>query len=58
MELVNLHPDTVFLMFKLLSVNGCSNTLGQAALCLDCCWPKPGDPSYPVYEQEKAERAA
>jgi aspartate/methionine/tyrosine aminotransferase len=52
MELMNFLPDVVEQIYKTVSVELCSNVPGQVAVDLMCNPPKPGDPSYPLWEQE------
>merc|ERR1719183_332765 len=55
MELVNVHPETKEQVYKLLSVNLCSNLPGQVMCELMVNEPKPGDPSYEAYKVEYDE---
>ena len=53
-EVVNFDQEIVDQLYKLASVQLCSNTAGQ--ILMDCMVnpPKPGDESYPTYESEKS----
>mmetsp|Transcript_16073 Transcript_16073/g.22146 ORF Transcript_16073/g.22146 Transcript_16073/m.22146 type:complete len:485 (-) Transcript_16073:486-1940(-) len=51
----NIDPEVAGQMYKILSINLSPNILGGAALALMCNPPRPGDASYPRYEQEKRE---
>eukprot|EP00803_Ostreobium_quekettii_P003210 evm.model.scf_2660.3 EVM.evm.TU.scf_2660.3 scf_2660:14056-20696(-) len=57
-ELVNIDPETVKELYKLVSVNLCPNTTGQVAMSLVVNPPKPGDESYESYTQERSEELA
>ncbi|UYV83695.1 GPT2 [Cordylochernes scorpioides] len=52
-ELVNMDPAVKATLFKMLSAKLCSSVLGQAAM--DCVVnpPKPGEPSYSHFMEEK-----
>lgn len=53
MELHNV-PDKVLVQLKkLLSINLCSNTVGQVLVSLMMTPPQPGDPSFELYKQER-----
>ncbi|CAN9502727.1 unnamed protein product [Ophioblennius macclurei] len=51
-ELLNMDPDVMVYVYKLFSTGSCASVSGQVALDLMCAPPQPGDPSYPLYEQE------
>jgi len=53
MEFHNFHPDVVQEMYKIASINLCSNVLGQIALGLMVNPPKPGDYSHDSYFADK-----
>nr|AIT69938.1 alanine transaminase [Eucheuma denticulatum] len=52
MEVVNMHQDVIELIYKVLSVSLCSNVIGQLAVDLMMTPPKPGEPSYELYNAE------
>jgi len=52
LELCNIHPETKEQVYKSLSVNLCSNLVGQVTTELMVNPPKPGDPSYESYKAE------
>jgi len=54
MELHNINADVVDEVYKIASINLCPNVPGQIALGLMVNPPKPGDPSYSLYQQEKS----
>ncbi|XP_047445085.1 alanine aminotransferase 2-like [Mugil cephalus] len=51
-ELVNVDPTVMKYIYKLFSKDSCAPALGQIALDLMTNPPQPGDPSYPLYDQE------
>ena len=53
MELHNIDPDVVDIIYKMSSINLCSNILGSITVGLMVNPPKPGDLSYDLYYQEK-----
>jgi alanine transaminase len=53
MELRNIPADVVAQITKLQSVSLCSNLTGQVATYCMVRPPKPGEPSYPQYAQER-----
>eukprot|EP00013_Stygamoeba_regulata_P027954 CAMPEP_0177664696 /NCGR_PEP_ID=MMETSP0447-20121125/20645_1 /TAXON_ID=0 /ORGANISM="Stygamoeba regulata, Strain BSH-02190019" /LENGTH=502 /DNA_ID=CAMNT_0019170713 /DNA_START=88 /DNA_END=1596 /DNA_ORIENTATION=+ len=55
MELVNICPSVQQEILKLQSVNLCSNVVGQMMVELMVNPPKPGDPSYELYNKEKTD---
>lgn len=55
-EMLNLDPEIVNEIYKTASVMLCPNTMGQLAMSLMMNPPKPGDPSYQLYEQEFEEK--
>ena len=52
-EMHNFLPEVLDEMYKVASINLCPNVPGQVALGLMVNPPKPGDPSYVLYMQEK-----
>jgi alanine transaminase len=52
MELVNVDQSGIDEIYKLVSINLCSNTVGQVAVDVMCNPPKAGDPSYELYRDE------
>lgn len=52
-ELFNIPATVRQEIYKLASISLCSNTLGQIATGLMVQPPRPGDESFPLYEQEK-----
>jgi len=52
MELVNFPEETYAQLYKLASIELCSNTMGQVAMELMVNPPKKGEPSYEVFVQE------
>lgn len=54
-ELHNMHPHAVDMVYKSLSVSLCANVPGQIAVALMMKPPKPGDASYELYERETRE---
>lgn len=57
-EFTNFHPGTIDEMYKVASINLSPNTMGQVAMSLMVNPPKPGDESYPLYQQEMEEGLA
>nr|AIT69932.1 alanine transaminase [Betaphycus philippinensis] len=55
MEVVNMNQDVIELIYKVLSVSLCSNIVGQLAVDLMMTPPKPGEPSYELYNAEVTE---
>jgi len=53
MEIVNMHPESQEQLYKLLSINLCSNLPGQLMTSLMVNPPKEGDESYPLYAKER-----
>jgi len=53
MEIVNMHPEVLEQLYKLLSINLCSNLPGQLMTSLMVNPPKDGDESYPLYAKER-----
>lgn len=51
MELVNIDPSVMKYVYKLYSKDSCASIMGQIALELLANPPKPGDPSYPLYQE-------
>lgn len=56
-ELVNVDPAVMKYTYKLFSKDSCAPVLGQIALDLMTNPPQPGDPSYPLYDQVRAEKS-
>lgn len=57
-ELVNMHPGTIEEVYKYASINLCPNTTGQAAMSLMMNPPQPGDESYELFANERADTLA
>ena len=55
MEAVNIDEQVLEQVYKLLSINLCSNVMGQIGIDLMVDPPKVGDPSYALYKQETKE---
>jgi len=53
-QLENIEEGAFAQLYKLASINLCPNTIGQVAVSCMVSPPQPGDPSYPLYEQERA----
>ena len=53
MEMHNFEPDVVECMYKVASINLSPNSPGQLGIGMMVNPPKPGDPSYALYRQEK-----
>ncbi len=53
MEMVNIHPEVKQELYKLSSIDLCSNTDGQIMMSCMVAPPKPGDVSYELYESER-----
>lgn len=51
-ELIGFHEDVVEQIYKFISVMLCPPVIGQCLVELMVNPPKPGEPSYPLYEQE------
>nr|AIT69946.1 alanine transaminase [Melanothamnus japonicus] len=51
-EIHNMDEETRQMLYKVVSVNLCSNVLGQAAVSIMMNPPQPGDPSYELYSKE------
>lgn len=54
MEVVNMHPEVLQQLSKLVSVRLCPPLPGQILLDALLDPPRPGEPSHPRYEQERA----
>jgi len=54
MEMHNFDPKVVDEMYKIAAINLCSNMPGQVALGIMVNPPRPGEPSYDLFVQEKA----
>jgi len=54
-ELSGVGQDVKDIMYKLASVNLCSNTGGQLAVGLMCRPPLPGEESFALYDKERRE---
>ncbi len=55
MELLNVEKDGMEELYKLASINLCSNTAGQIAMDVVCNKPKEGDESYELFREEYDE---
>jgi len=55
MELYNIDRKVQEQILKVASINLCSNSIGQVATELSVNPPKPGEPSYELYQQEKSQ---
>lgn len=53
MEVVNMDPFVKAQLVKLVSTKLCSSTVGQCAMSIVCSEPKPGEPSYDLFIEEK-----
>jgi len=53
MEVANFDEEVKEQMYKYQSICLCSNLMGQVAVSLMTNPPKPGDPSYPLYADER-----
>ena len=53
MELCGIDAEVRGELYKLASLNLCSNTTGQLLMGLQCRPPKPGDASWPAYHSER-----
>lgn len=53
MEVANFDEEVKDQMYKYQSICLCSNLMGQVAVSLMTNPPKPGDPSYPLYADER-----
>lgn len=54
----NIHPGTVAQFYKLSSIGLCPNTVGQVVVSVLCNPPKPGDPSYDLWQKERSDELA
>lgn len=52
-ELVNWNPDVKAIFYKLLSARLCCSVMGQITMSCVVNPPKPGEPSYELFESEK-----
>lgn len=52
-EMVNFKPEVQAVFYKLLSARLCSSVLGQITISCVVNPPKPGEPSYPLFMEEK-----
>jgi glutamate--glyoxylate aminotransferase len=52
-EALNIHPDSIAQLYKLASINLCPNVFGQIAVSLMVNEPKPGQPSYERFIEQK-----
>ncbi len=55
LECRNVPRDVMDEITKLQSISLCANSVGQVATYLLVHPPRPGDPSYPLYEKERRE---
>ena len=53
MELSGVTQDVKDVMYKMASVNLCSNVDGQLAVGLMCRPPQPGEESFALYDKER-----
>lgn len=53
MEVIGINDEVKDIFLKLASVSLCSNISGQICMALVMNPPKPGEPSYELYEREK-----
>ncbi|XP_013785154.1 alanine aminotransferase 2-like [Limulus polyphemus] len=53
LEVFNLDPDVQKMLFKAVSAHLCPSILGQIMMYLLSSQPKPGDPSFLLFEEEK-----
>ncbi|KAJ8715840.1 hypothetical protein PYW08_013125 [Mythimna loreyi] len=53
MELVNLDPDVQANLYKAISAMLCPTTLGQTAVDCVARTPRPGEPSYELWQKER-----
>lgn len=53
MQVVNFPQGVKDELYKLASINLCPNTSGQIAIAVIMNPPKPGDPSYPLWAEER-----
>ncbi|KAG9356084.1 hypothetical protein JZ751_000928 [Albula glossodonta] len=49
MELINLDPEVMDVVYTLFSTLSCPSVIGQIALDIMADPPQPGDPSYPTF---------
>lgn len=54
-EMTNVHPGSVEEIYKIASINLCSNVMGQVSLSLSLNGPKPGDESYEQHQKERKD---
>ncbi|KAI1902231.1 hypothetical protein AGOR_G00042580 [Albula goreensis] len=52
MELINLDPEVMGVVYTLFSTLSCPSVIGQIALDIMADPPQPGDPSYPTFSAE------
>ncbi|KAL4239866.1 glycerol-3-phosphate O-acyltransferase 2 [Mactra antiquata] len=52
-EVINLDPDVKMMQIKSISAKLCSSVSGQAVMDVVVNPPKPGEPSYDLFEKEK-----
>lgn len=52
-EMVNFSPDVQAVFYKLLSARLCCSVLGQVTMSCVVNPPKPGEPSYELFEKER-----
>eukprot|EP00835_Amoeboradix_gromovi_P005746 NODE_576_length_6549_cov_0.390078.p1 type:complete len:356 gc:universal NODE_576_length_6549_cov_0.390078:5494-4427(-) len=55
MEAVNIDNEVLDQLYKLSSINLCSNIMGQIGVDLMVDPPKPNDPSYELYQKETTD---
>ncbi|BFU21292.1 alanine aminotransferase, putative [Entamoeba histolytica HM-1:IMSS-B] len=51
----NIPEFARLMMYKIISTTLCSNVVGQVVMSIICNLPKEGDPSYPLFKQERDE---
>lgn len=54
-EMVNFAPEVKAIFYKLLSARLCCSVLGQVAMSCVVNPPKPGEPSYALFEKERTK---
>jgi glutamate--glyoxylate aminotransferase len=57
-QFTNIEPGAFAELYKLASVNLCPNTMGQVAMSCMVNPPRPGDPSWPLWEKETTAELA
>ena len=54
LQCTNIDDEVVNMIFKMACLNLCSHTLGQAMIATVLNPPEEGDPSYPLFIEEKS----